>query len=177
MDKTNTAMSSASVIIAVCAAISTILYAVSGKKRYKKASVLFTGLTAIIAVGCFFSNDRLSDLRKTKEQYDSIKLANYSTSISKSLLANKELQDKLDKAEKGIAKLIKVDTSKSDKHVKLPASGKFTYEKTDNSAHKVIITPSVPGQTIGSGLSSYELSGQDENVTLELSGTKWSITH
>jgi hypothetical protein len=90
---------------------------------------------------------------------------------------NKELQNKLDKAEKGIAKLIKVDTSKSDKQVKLPAFGKFTYEKTDNSAHKVIITPSVPGQTIGSGLTSYELTLQDENVTLELSDSKWSITH
>lgn len=90
---------------------------------------------------------------------------------------NKELQNKFSKAAKGIAKLIKLDTSKSDKHIKLPVSGKFTYEKTDDSANKVIITPSVPGQTIGSGLDSYELSGQDENVTLELSGKKWSITH
>jgi len=142
-------------------------------------------LSSIVTGFFIFANlkvnrdDRIESHKKEQQSItESIK--------TKTMLENKihetkaELEstkDKLRKAEKGIVKLIKVDASKTTKHVKLPASGIFKYEKTDKSANTVVITPSVPGQTIGSGLDHYELYLQDENVTLELSGKKWTISH
>jgi len=82
-------------------------------------------------------------------------------------------KDKLNKAEKGIAKLIKVDASKSTQHVRLPSSGKFTYVKMDNSANKVIITPSAANQTIDGDFDEISLEVQKESVTLELNGNNW----
>lgn len=97
----------------------------------------------------------------------------FSSATTNSEAANKELQNKLNKAEKGIAKLIKIDSRTPARNVKLPASGKFTYVKTDNSANTVKITTSIPGQTLLGGLDSYELSVQGESVTLEFSGSNW----
>lgn len=101
---------------------------------------------------------------------------NFSSAITNSAALNKELQNKLGKADKGIAKLIKVDASKTQ-YVKLPAAGKFTYVKTDNTANTIRITPGVEGQTIAEGPGYWELYAQNESVTLELSGTTWFRVH
>lgn len=134
MDKINTAVSLSSVIVAVFASISTILYAVSCKKRYKKASVISTGLTAIVAIIYYFSNDRLSDLRKAKEKYDSIKLANYSTAISKTSFDNKELRAKMDHTEKVLAPpSISLESKKIEHHSQgICAKLRFKSSKIDS---------------------------------------------
>jgi hypothetical protein len=90
--------------------------------------------------------------------------------------ANKELEkqvlDDSKKLKSAIRPIVNIDASLSDKVVLLPASGTRKYLKSDSSANKVIIKPSVPGQVVPGG-SSYELSLQGETVTLELSGNIW----
>lgn len=51
----------------------------------------------MIALIYYFSNEHLSDLKKTKEKNDGIKLANYSTAISKSEAANRVLEKQIDR--------------------------------------------------------------------------------
>jgi len=72
------------------------------------------------------------------------------------------------KLKSAIRPIVSVDASLSDKVVYLPAYGTIKYLKSDSSANKVIIKPSVPGQLIVGG-PSYELFVQNETVTLELS--------
>lgn len=70
---------------------------------------------------------------------------------------------------------MKVDASKTPV-VNLPAFGKVTYVKMDNTVNTVKIFPSIKGQTInGSPGFYYELFAQTETVTLELSGNNWFI--
>ena len=132
---------------------------------------IICGAIAIIFATRFSTLKKLADSEKA-----TIELAERSSLKDKIHETKSELEstkDKLNKAEKGIAKLIKIDSQTPARNVKLPASGKFTYVKTDNSANTVKITTSVSGQTLLGGLDSYELSVQGESVTLEFSGSNW----
>jgi hypothetical protein len=65
-----------------------------------------------------------------------------------------------------------VDTSGGDVTTSLPVSGEVVIIKSDASANRVIIQPSVGGQTVCGG-ASISLDTQFEYVRLLLSGTNW----
>lgn len=118
-------------------------------------------------------NKRITFLQNQKEMASQDETKNHEKLIKTLNAELIETKNKLTITDKGVAKLIKIDSQTPARNVKLPASGKFTYVKTDNSANTVKITTSVPGQTLLNGLDSYELSVQGESVTLEFSGSNW----
>lgn len=179
VDKLNSKILWTAAIMGLFTAASAIWNAVKESKYSKIISITLATLTSITAfIGVYFG-DHLSDLQKQKEQKHLNRLANFSSAITKSASSNKILENRVkDASEKlklNLRPIKRVDASASNKIELLPASGTMTYVKTDNSANKVIITPSVAGQTISGWQDSYELELQNSNITLELSGTDWVI--